>query len=292
MQLIQSLDDPRLAPYRDLKERELARQGGLFIAESEMVVKRLLASDYPVQSVLLAQRRAEEISPLVPSHVPVYVVPDAMMKDVVGFKFHSGVIAAGRRKPSPSLQQIFTESRHSERSEESGRSNTQTLHFVQGDGEGAQGDVNRATLVICPEISNTENMGSIIRIASAFGASALLLGEKSCDPFYRQSIRISMGTIFHLPIVRSDNLLRDLVELKEKQGVQLMATVLADDAESLAGASRPDRIGLLLGNEAQGLDEQWIKICDRKITIPMKLGTDSLNVAVAAALFLYHFTKE
>src|SRR5687767_6020259 len=257
---VDTLDDPRIAHYRGLKDRDLARRGDLFIAEGDYVVRRLLASQFPTVSVLLSRRRVDHILPLVPVDVPVYVGEDALIKQVLGFKFHTGVIAVGRRAPSPSLAQVF---------------------------EGRDGPM---TVVVCPEIANSDNMGSIIRISAAFGADAMVLGERCHDPFWRQSVRVSMGTVFSMPLVRSENLLRDLAVMRGRWGVQLVATVLADDAEPLARAPRAERTALLFGNEAQGLDEQYVAACDRRVTIPMKLGTDSLNVAVAAALFLYHFT--
>jgi len=259
---VDNLDDPRLGHYRGLKDRDLARQGELFIAEGDYVVRRLLASRYPTVSVLLARRRTDQIVPLIAPDVPVYVAEDALIRQVLGFKFHTGVIAVGRRIPSPPLSQIF---------------------------EGRDGPM---TLVVCPEVSNSDNMGSLIRVSAAFGADGMILGERCHDPFWRQSIRVSMGTIFSMPLVRSDDLLRDLKELGERWGVERIATVLSDDAEPLARAGRPARIALLFGNEAQGLDEKLVGACDRRVTIPMKLGTDSLNVSIAAALFLYHFTQE
>ena len=261
---VDSLDDPRLAPYRDLKDRELAREGDRFIAESEQVVRRLLDSDYPTESLLLARRRAEEIAPLAPPNVPVYVVDDAMMHRVVGFKFHSGVIAVGRRKPTPSVGEFIS----------------------------AAAGRPRLTLVVLPEVANTENMGSLVRIGAAFGADALVLGRHCCDPFWRQSVRVSMGTVFSLPLLRSNDLLSDLRVLRDEGGVELAAAVVGEGAESLAAARRGGRLALLFGNEAQGLGEDYVSACDRRVTIPMRLGTDSLNVAVAAAVFLYHFTKE
>src|SRR5688500_2890915 len=104
---IDSLADPRLDHYRDLKDRELAKLGGLFIAEGEHLVRRRLASDFPVESVLLAERRVEELSPLVPAGVPVYAAADGVVQGVLGFKFHSGVLACGRRKASPKLEEIM-----------------------------------------------------------------------------------------------------------------------------------------------------------------------------------------
>jgi tRNA G18 (ribose-2'-O)-methylase SpoU len=99
-----------------------------------------------------------------------------------------------------------------------------------------------------------------------------------------------MGTAFYLPIVRSVDLARDLRRLRDEYGVELVATVLDEDAESLDAVPRPPRLGILFGNEAQGLSPEHVALCARRVTIPMKLGTDSLNVSVAAGIFLYHFT--
>jgi tRNA G18 (ribose-2'-O)-methylase SpoU len=258
---VHSLDDPRLAPYRNLKDRELAREGGRFIAEGEFVVRRLLESDYSVESVLLAEQRAGRILPLVPAGISIYLAPHELIHQIIGYQFHSGIIACGRRKPPAAMERVIPRS-----------------------GE-------RLTLVVLPETANAENMGALIRISAAFGADALVLGERCCDPFWRQSIRVSMGTIFRLPLVQSQDLAGDLARLRGEWGVQLIASVLDDDAEPLAAVVRPQRLGLLLGNEAQGLAERWIRLCDRSVTIPMQLGTDSLNVAVAAAVFLYHFSR-
>src|SRR5687767_441522 len=95
---VENLDDPRLWPYRELKDRALDRGGGYFIAEGEHVVRRLLASDFAVESVFLSVKRAD-VAADVPAGVPVYVAPQGVMEGVLGFKFHSGVIACGRRKP-------------------------------------------------------------------------------------------------------------------------------------------------------------------------------------------------
>lgn len=259
---ITSIDDPRIAPYRNLKDWELAREGGLFIAEGELVVRRLLRSDYPVDSVLLGERRVRGFAPSVPGGIPVYAVSDAMMHQVIGYRFHSGIIAAGRRKPMRSVEQMTS------------------------------GAAERMTAVILPETASAQNMGAIVRIAAAFGCDALVLGERSCDPFWRQSVRVSMGTIFSMPLVQSHNLLEDLRRMRESFGFELAVAVLDERAQPLAGAARGPRLGVLFGNEAQGLPDDVLGLCDRRITVPMRGGIDSLNVAIAAAVFLYHFTQE
>ena len=172
---IASLDDPHVAPYRNLKDRDLlARAGerpdaGLFIAEGEHVVKRLLASSYETESVLLSEQRVEEIAPLVPADVPVYVTRRELMHEIVGFKFHSGVLAAGRRPKPQTIDEVVPK------------------------------DKSDLLLVVLPEVASVENIGSLVRIAAGFAADALVLGQHCHDPFFRQAIRVSMGTVFSGP---------------------------------------------------------------------------------------------
>jgi tRNA G18 (ribose-2'-O)-methylase SpoU len=256
---VDSLADPRLAAYRGMKDRELARDGERFIAEGEQVVRRLLASGLAVESVLIAERKAAALAGLAPEDVPVWVAADELIEQVIGFEFHSGVLACGIRPRSAELEELLP--------------------------KGAQ----PATLVICPKITNVENIGSLVRISAAFGASGLVLGEQCCDPFFRQSVRVSMGAVFNLPIARGRDLNLDLPRLQREWGFELVATVLSDRAEPLHSARRGARLGVLFGGEADGLDAATVSLCDRQVTIPMRRGVDSLNVGVAAGIVLYHF---
>jgi tRNA G18 (ribose-2'-O)-methylase SpoU len=263
LERIESLGDPRVALYRNLKDRELERRGRHFIAEGEHLVRRLLDSDFPIDSVMLADRRVAEIAPIVPAHIPIYAVPQGLMNEILGLKFHSGVLACARRKEKLTLEDVVPN----------------------------QGGRERLTLVICPDISNVENIGSLIRLAAGFGADAMILGERCHDPFWRQSVRVSMGSIFKLPLLQTDDLMRDIRRLRQEWGVEMVATVLDPSAEPLEHAKRGPKLAILFGGEAQGLGQQWVQACDRRVTIPMHHGTDSLNVAVAAGVFLYHFTR-
>ena len=260
---ITSIEDSRIAAYTRMKERDLAREGRRFIAEGELVVRRLIESPFEVESLLLARRRVEEMAPLAPAGAPVYVAEHELVNRIVGFKFHSGVMAVGRRGARRTLAEVA----------------------------GGWGD-RPLTLVVCPEISNTDNLGSLIRIAGGFGADAMIVGEQCCNPFYRQSVRVSMGAVFRLPIIESENLLEDLRRLREEHGVTLAATVLAEDAQPLASYRRPARIAVLFGNEAQGLSAEHVAACDVRLTVPMSAGADSLNVSVSAGIFLYQLTQQ
>ena len=254
---IDSLDDPRLAPYRTLKDKEIARQGGRFIAEGETVVRRLLASTLQTDSVLVAKRKLGAIAPLVGPHTPLLLADDELIERIIGFEFHSGVLACGIRPPSPPIDAVLPPA------------------------------PQPVLAVVCQQITNTENLGALIRVSAAFGANVIILGQRCCDPFFRQAVRVSMGTVFSLPVVRSRDLPSDLDRLGE-MGVDRWAAVLRPDAQALKSLSPPPRVAVVFGNEAQGLDEQTIQRCSKRVVIPMQLGTDSLNVAVAAAIFLYH----
>ena len=275
---IDSLDDPRVWAYRDLKDRELAKAGRRFIAEGHHVALRLLGSDYACESVLCSDKRLDMVQPHVPAGVDLFVAPAKVVDAIVGYQFHSGVLAVGLRPPVRSLDAWMASVR--------GDSEGNPLPGPLPKGEGAG---NALTLVVCPHTRNCDNLGSIIRIAAAMGADGLLLGEACTDPFWRRTIRVSMGTVFRLPLRVSEDLAADLRELRARYGVTLVATTLDDNATPLQLTTRPPRLGLLLGSEDQGLGPHWTNLCDQKVTLAMHHGTDSLNVATAAAVFLYHY---
>jgi tRNA G18 (ribose-2'-O)-methylase SpoU len=261
---VESMNDPRVACYRNLKDRELAREGGLFIAEGEHVVRRLLDSELAVASVLVASSKLARIQSLLRETTDVYVAAESVVNEVLGFKFHSGMMACGVRPAGLTVASLI----------ESWSNEPTRLR----------------TLLICPQVINHDNLGSLIRIGAAFGVDAMVLGPTSCDPFWRRSVRVSMGTVFRLPIVCSDDLERDTKSLRAA-GVELVATVTDHDAQPLHRSGRAARVGVVVGNESQGLSAHEVAWCDRRVTIPMRLGTDSLNIAVATGVALYHFTQ-
>ncbi|MGE3821276.1 MAG: TrmH family RNA methyltransferase, partial [Isosphaeraceae bacterium] len=143
-----------------------------------------------------------------------------------------------------------------------------------------------------PRIDNPENLGAIIRIADVFGAAGLVVGPRCPDPLSRRVLRVSMGTALGVPVVASDDLAAALERLEGELGFTLVATLCdPSDAEPLDAFKPPDRLALLLGNEGNGLDPEWADRCERRLTIPMRLGAESLNVAVAAGILLYQLSR-
>jgi TrmH family RNA methyltransferase len=94
-----------------------------------------------------------------------------------------------------------------------------------------------------------------------------------------------------VPICQVDRLADVMQSLRSEHGVEFWATVTDASATAFDKAPRPARLALLLGSEGHGLSPQWLERCDRRVTIPMQPGVDSLNVAVAAGIMLYHFTR-
>ena len=178
---ISSLDLPELAPYRTMRRSAEHEAQGIFIAEGDKVVRRLLESRFETMSVLLPEKQLDAFRPLLearPENLTVYLADRNLLEALIGFVFYQGVLAVGKIPPPASLDEILRKS-----------------HAPQ-------------LLVAVDEVSNAENIGALARNCVAFGATALIVGETSSSPFLRRAVRNSMGAIFQLPVV----------ELKRRRG--------------------------------------------------------------------------
>ncbi len=259
---ITDLDDPKIAIYRSLKATNQTRRLGQFVVEGEKLVARLLASRFPTVSVLVTDRHEPRLAAHIPGDVPTYVVPHNLIDSIVGFPFHRGVLACAERRPWPPLDEIV---KHA---------------------------VPRLTLVICPRLSNPENLGAIARIGDVFGIDAILAGPSCPDPFSRRVLRVSMGSILRVPLISGERHGDMVDDLARNDQLVLVAAVADPAAEPFDRMPRPDRLGLVLGEEDQGIDPQWLARCRRIVTIPMRAGAGSLNVAVAAGILIQSLTRE
>jgi tRNA G18 (ribose-2'-O)-methylase SpoU len=258
-QSIDHPDDPRIAAYRHIRERDLVGREGLFVAEGEVVLRVLARSTLvePV-SVLLAEKRVAglaEITDALPAVVPVYAAGQAVMDAIVGFPIHRGILAVGRRRATPSAVELLA------------------------------GLPARATVLVLCGIANHDNMGGLFRNAAAFGADAVLLDADCCDPLYRKAIRVSVGASLIVPFARVGRG-EDLCGLLRAARFEVLA--LSPRGETrLADLERPERAAVLLGAEGPGLPEALMARA-RTVSIPMAAGFDSLNVAVTAGIVLNH----
>jgi len=261
---LDTIDDPRLDIFRDLRGNNLAVQQGLFIAEGPTVARRLFASDYELHSIVLNDAKWNALDGELPDGVEICRVSNAMASELVGYSFHAGILAAGIRQPTPNLETVCGAA-------------------IAADKE--------ILLVVANEVIDRQNVGALIRVASAFGATAVVFGPRCSDPFSRRALRVSMGNGLFFPICQPNDLRAELTAVRQQFGLKLFATVLDERAVQLPDVEKPRHRAILFGNETHGLSDEWVKFCDERVTIPMQRGTDSLNVAFAAGIFLYEFTR-
>lgn len=255
---IASVDDPRIDVYRDLKQ-PVGAPRETFIAEGEKLVLRLLESSLPVESILSTPAMRERLGSSIRDEIPVYLAPTPLISQLIGFQFHRGVLACGVRPAAGTLASLLA----------------------------GTANADHSLLVLCPEIRDPENLGTIIRTASAFGATGVIAGESGTDPFSRRVLRTSMGTVLRLPVIQTDSW-AETVRMLNEAGFETIAAILDPSAEPLAKFKPPRRAALLLGNEDAGLAPDLVSLCTRRVTMPMTPGTDSLNVAVAAGILMHH----
>ncbi len=277
MATIDDPQDPRLEPYLRMRDRNLRAEAGgsHFLAEGRLVVERAVEVGIALESVLVVDTKAPAIRRLVPPSTRVLACKKPVMAAAAGFALHQGIVAVGRVPAPPTLEQVVANARAAGRA---------------------------GTLVVCPEVTNVDNVGLLIRVAAGLGADAMMLGPRCADPWYRRAVRTSMGTVFSLPVVRypdvsgPESFTADLRWLAGPAGYDLVATVTDPDAPVLAPRARRDTpdtgTAVLLGSEGYGLDAEAVARCTRRVRIPMHHGVDSLNVAVAAGIVLHAIMQE
>jgi tRNA G18 (ribose-2'-O)-methylase SpoU len=254
--------DPRVAAYTKVRERDLVGRERRFLAEGEVVLRALLSrSRFSVESVLLSERRARPLADVirsVPAGVPVFVAAQEVMNGIAGFAIHRGVVAIGRRGALPSAAGLL---------------NSCGPHSL---------------VLGLAGISNHDNVGGVFRNAAAFCVDAVLLDETSCDPLYRKAIRVSVGAALSVPFAlagSAENLLAHLTNA----GFESLALSPSGSVEP-SSIRRKGRTALLLGAEGPGLPEHILQR-SRSVRIAMADGFDSLNVATASGIALYHLTS-
>ena len=253
--------DPRLDDFRDLnsvdRRPDLPSGKGLVIAEGVLVVQRMLASRFRPRAMLGTDRRLRELTAdLEEADAPYYRVTAEVMADVVGFHLNRGVLAAAPRPGELTVEQVL---------------------------DGAR------TVAVLEGVNDHENLGSIFRNAAGLDVDAVVFGTGCADPLYRRAVRVSMGHALLVPYAWATAWPADLTILRDR-GFRLLAMTPDRGAPTLSEAMAKvgdDRVAILVGAEGPGLTETAMRASDIRVRIPMSRGTDSLNVATAAALAFY-----
>jgi len=239
------------------RRREVERRGDFFVVEGLFALEALVASPYPLRSLLVAENKLDVVREMVArlpgiEAVPTVVRPAAELVTITGFAFHRGVLATARRLALPPIDEVVGHARR--------------LLVVEG-------------------VNDHENLGSLFRNAAALGIEGALLDPTTADPLYRRSVRVSLGHVLRVPWSRFDRWPAGLDDLRT-QGVTTIALTPAADALDIddLAADPPDRLAFLVGAEGPGLTSDTMQKADRRVRIPIAAGVDSLNVATAAAI--------
>ncbi|TVR26402.1 MAG: RNA methyltransferase [Ilumatobacter sp.] len=254
VQSVQHRDDPRVTDYLDLTDTagRRRREGDeFFIAEGPTAIERLLTSDHRVRSVLVAENKLSRLAPVLDGlDAPVFVAPREVLAEVVGFDLHRGAVASADRRPLASIEELAARS---------------------------------TRLAVLEGLNDPENLGAISRSARAFGIDGLVLDPTCIDPYYRRTVRVSMGEVLHLDVARARRWPDDL-DLLHDAGFETWAMSPAAEGDDLWDLAPPERTAIVLGAEGPGLAERTIERATRRVRIPIVAGVDSLNVGSAAAV--------
>jgi tRNA G18 (ribose-2'-O)-methylase SpoU len=251
-------DDPRMAAYRDIRERDLVGRERRFVAEGKVVLDVLFASRrFAAESALILEARLSGMAETLakaPPDMPVYVASRAVIDRIAGFPMHRGVLAIGVRGEPRAPDELLASL------------------------------PSRAVVLALVGISNHDNIGAIFRNAAAFGAAAVLLDVTSCDPLYRKAIRVSVGAALAVPfaIARSKE---ELLSALAAAGFDQVALSPAGRTD-IRDLARSERLALYLGTEGEGLPADLLARIET-VRIPIAEGFDSLNVAAASAVALH-----
>jgi tRNA G18 (ribose-2'-O)-methylase SpoU len=253
--------DPRLDDFRDLnsvdRRPDLPTGKGLVIAEGVLVAQRMLVSRFTPRALLGTDRRLAELAAdLDGVAAPYYRVTADVMADVVGFHLNRGVLASASRPPELTVSQVIETAR---------------------------------TIAVLEGVNDHENLGSIFRNAAGLDVDAIVFGTGCADPLYRRAVRVSMGHALLVPYAWAADWPGDLEMLRDS-GFRLLAMTPDPSARTLSDAMTDmadHRVAVIVGAEGPGLSERAMRASDVRVRIAMSRGTDSLNVATAAALAFY-----
>ena len=262
---------PELDVYARLTENQLVNradpENGLFIAESPNVILRALDGGYEPVSLLMERRHIEGQAREVVERcgeIPLYTAPLPVLTELTGFPLTRGVLCAMRRRPLPKPEEICRGARR---------------------------------VAVLENIMNPTNLGAIFRSAAALGMDAVLLTPACCDPLYRRSVRVSMGTVFQVPwAYLGDDVSQwpepGMTRLREL-GFRSAAMALREDSVSIDDPDlmAEEKLAIVLGTEGDGLGDGTIADCDYTVRIPMSNGVDSLNVAAASAVAFWQLGR-
>ncbi len=258
---ISDLDAPELTHFAKLTDVSLRRirepEEGIYLAEGNKVMARSIEAGHHPLAVLTEEKWLDSIAPIYVGYpeVPIYVGQTDVIERLTGYNMHRGSLAAMQRPVLADPADLLRDARR---------------------------------VIILEDIVDHTNVGAIFRSVAGLGADAVFITPRCADPLYRRSVRVSMGTVLQVPWTRLPEW-PDARTLLHTHEFHIAALALSHTAETLDQFAAHDyeRIAFVVGTEGDGLSHTAIQSSDTVVTIPMREGVDSLNVAAASAVALW-----
>ncbi len=264
VQKVETLEIPELVHYQTLRRQAEQRKEGVFVAEGERVVRRMIESSIEVISLLLPEKWFQVYEPILakrPEMIGVYLMDRKQLESLTNFAYYQGVLGLGRVPREFTLEELIAR--------------TPAPHFF----------------VAAEGLTKAGNIGTLIRNSAALGVHALISGETCCSPYIRWAVHGSMGGVFKVPVIESKNLVESLKALRAL-GIQCIAAHPRPGSNSIEKTDFTQNLCLVFGSEGEGLSDAVLAECDTAVEIPMTNGIDSLNIANSAAIFLYEVGRQ
>ncbi len=257
MIFIKDIGEPIIQNYRTLKKRhnDNSKSEEIFIAEGEKVVLKLLSSSLNIKSIFCTedfyQDHKEAIISRVYPNSNIYIADKSLMSEIIGYKLHSGVMAEALT-PRMSVLNDFN-----------------------------------GNIIACNSIIDTENIGSIVRNAAAFGFNNIFLDNASSSPYLRRAVRVSLGNIFGMNYRITNSFISELITLKNEYGYKIISAEITENSYPIHHIDFDSKFVLIFGSEGKGISNEVLEISDFIVHIPIIEQVGSINVAAAAGIFMY-----
>lgn len=249
-EIITSLQNVQVKKWRLLNKSHSDRlEQGLFLAEGEHMAQEALQSG-KANALIVSEKGKEKFASFIhAADLPVYVLADHVFSALCDAKTPQGILAVCSLEEAHPLSSLG-----------------QRIVCLNG-------------------LQDPGNMGTILRTMDAAGFTGLLIDSKTCDPFSPKALRASMGSVFRIPVYRTDDL-RSSLDMLQKQDFEILAGDLSGKP-FFEPRQRKANTCIIIGNEGAGIAPEIKEKATLRLKIPMMGGAESLNAAVAAAIMMY-----
>lgn len=251
---ITGVNNSQVKAATELKQKKYRTKAGLFLAEGLRTVEESIEASQ-VESIFYTpiddERTRKALETAASKGIKLFCVNEAVMKKISDTETPQGIIAVCNMTHL-SLEKLLSQGK---------------------------------MLLVLDRVQDPGNIGTMLRTADAAGVGGLVLLNGCADVYAPKTVRASMGSLFHLPVLQGLEE-QAFIDTAKDYGYELLVTCL-EGADSLYKADLSGRIAFVMGNEANGVSNNLLKAADKKVFIPMQGKAESLNVAMAAGVVMF-----